>query len=733
MGWVHWTAGLYPIGIAARAGEDDADNMAQGIYIAGAESCSGKSVVALGVVEHLAARGHRVGFFRPVIRTGEAPDNLIHLIATRYRLAGDYNSFWGVTHETMRQLVSDGDIDDLHSRIISKFRNIRGDYEYIVCVGTDYTGIAAPLEFDFNADIANNLNCLVLPVVNAIGKDPAQITAAVGVMLESLDTQNCDVLAIVANRTDADQIQGVRDALEKSQTVTARTYVLPEEPLLSKPTVGEIADALNAEPVNPNREGLIRKVDSIIVAAMQLPNVMDHIEDDCLIITPRDRADIAIGVILADAATTYPRVSGLLLTGDLPPVPQVHRLLDGLGKRRVPILVVKTDTFTAAMQAAAVVGTIKPDNERKIAAALSLTETHMPLDELDDRLAVPRPDRMTPLMFQYELLHRAQSDRKRIVLPEGADPRILRATEILLLRDVVDITLLGNEDEIRSAAAALGVSIEGADIVDPLTSPWREDFAQRYVELRKHKGVVPDAARDTMTDVSYFGTMMVQEARADGMVSGAAHTTAHTIRPAFQIIKTRPGCVLASSVFLMCLEDRVVVYGDCAINPNPTAEELAHIALSSAETARMFGIEPRVAMLSYSSGQSGKGEDVDRVQQATEKVRQLAPDLKVDGPMQYDAAADRGVGAAKMPDSEVAGRATVFIFPDLNTGNNTYKAVQRTADIVAIGPVMQGLKKPVNDLSRGCTVPDVVNTVAITAIQAQSQAPPPATQRGWTS
>ena len=694
--------------------------MAQSIYIAGAEAGSGKSIVALGVVEHLAAKGHRVGFFRPIIRAAEEPDGLINLIATRYGLDPDYDRYWGVTHKTMRRLVVDGKIDEMHSRIISKYRDIQGDYEYVICVGTDYTGIAAPLEFDFNADIANNLNCLVLPVVNAIGKNSSQVAEAAGVMLESLETQTCDVLAIVANRVDPRQADSIRDVLEKSLGVTVPAYVLPEEPLLSMPTVGEIADALNATPVNPNREGLLRKVNSFTIAAMQLPNVLNHIENDCLIITPHDRADIAIGVILADAATTYPRVAGLLLTGDLPPVPQVYRLLEGLGKRRVPIISVKTDTFTAAMQASAVVGSIKPENQRKIAAALRLTENHMPLTELDDRLAVTQSDRMTPLMFEYELLHRAKSDRKRIVLPEGSDPRILRATEILLLRNVVDITLLGVDEEIISAAAALGVSIEGADIVDPLTSPWREDFVAQYVELRKHKGVVPDAARDTMTDVSYFGTMMVQQGLADGMVSGAAHTTAHTIRPAFQIIKTGPGCELASSVFLMCLEDRVVVYGDCAINPNPTAEELAHIALSSAETARMFGIEPRVAMLSYSSGKSGKGEDVDRVRQATEKVRQLAPDLKIDGPMQYDAAADQSVADAKMPDSHVAGCATVFIFPDLNTGNNTYKAVQRTAGVIAIGPVMQGLNKPVNDLSRGCTVPDVVNTVAITAIQAQA-------------
>jgi len=695
--------------------------MAQSIYIAGAEAGSGKSVISLGIVEHLAARGHRVGIFRPVVRAGEAPDRLIHLIATRYGLDTDYDRLWGVTHETMRQLVVDGKINEMHSRIIAKCRELQADCEYVVCVGTDYTGVAAPLEFDFNADIANNLNCLVLPVVNAADKDPAQVAAAAGVMLESLETQNCDILAIVANRTDAGQIQSVRDALDKSLTVPIPSYVLPEEPFLSKPTIGEIAAALEAAPVNPNVEGLDREVSGFKIAAMQLPNFLDYLEADCLVITPRDRADVALGAVLADAATTYPRIAGLLLTGDLPPVPQVHRLLEGLGQKRVPILAVKTDTFTAAMQAAAVQGALGPDNERKIAAALSLTESHMQLDELDQRLAVTPSERMTPLMFQYELLHRAKADRKRIVLPEGTDPRILRATEILLLRGVVDITLLGVEEHIRSASAALGVPIEGADIVDPLVSPRREEFAERYVELRKHKGVLPDAARDAMTDVSYFGTMMVQEGLADGMVSGAAHTTAHTIRPAFQIIRTKPGCVLASSVFLMCLEDRVVVYGDCAINPNPTAEELAHIALSSAETARMFGIEPRVAMLSYSSGESGKGEDVDRVRQATEKVRQLAGDLKVDGPMQYDAAADQGVGAAKMPDSEVAGRATVFIFPDLNTGNNTYKAVQRTADIVAIGPVMQGLKKPVNDLSRGCTVPDVVNTVAITAIQAQSQ------------
>ncbi|MCP4374919.1 MAG: phosphate acetyltransferase [bacterium] len=694
--------------------------MAQGIYIAGSEAGNGKSVVALRIMEHMAARGHRVGFFRPVVHAANGPDRLVHLIATRYDLGSDYERFGGVTYDEMRQLVVDGEIHEVHSRIIAKYRDLHAECEYVVCVGTDYTGVAAPMEFEFNADVANNLNSMVLPVINASAKTPSQIAEAAGVMLESLEIQNCDILGIVANRADSEQLQTIHDTLKKGLTVSVPAYVIPEEPLLSKPTVGKIAETLNATPVNPNTEGLDREVSSFKIAAMQLPNFLNHLEADCLVITPRDRSEITLGAILADAATTYPRIAGLLLSGDLPEVPQIHQLLEGLGQKRVPIFAVKTDTFTTAMEAAAVTGTIGPENERKIAAALRVTETHMPLKEFDERLSITQSERMTPLMFQYELLHRAKSDRKRIVLPEGTDPRILQATEILLLRGVVDITLLGVEDHIRTASAALGISLEGVDIVDPLKSPWHEDFAKKYFELRKHKGILLDVAMDTMTDVSYFGTMMVQEGLADGMVSGAVHTTANTIRPAFQIIRTKPGCVLASSVFLMCLEDRVVAYGDCAINPNPTAEELAHIALSSAQTARMFGIEPRVAMLSYSSGKSGKGEDVERVREATEKVCQLAPDLKVDGPMQYDAAADPSVGKSKMPDSEVAGQATVFIFPDLNTGNNTYKAVQRTADAVAIGPILQGLNKPVNDLSRGCLVPDVVNTVAITAIQAQT-------------
>ena len=324
-------------------------------------------------------------------------------------------------------------------------------------------------------------------------------------------------------------------------------------------------------------------------------------------------------------------------------------------------------------------------------------------------------------MFQYKLLKRAKDNKKHIVLPEGTDERILRATKQLVDLNAVNITLLGSRKQIEDKISKLDIALnlDKITIINPKESPNFEDYATTLYELRKHKNVHLDMAHDLMEDVSYFGTMMVYKNHADGMVSGAVHTTQHTIRPALQFIKTKPEALVVSSVFFMCLENRVTVYGDCAINPNPTAEELAEIAISSANTSLSFGIEPKIAMLSYSSGTSGVGEDVEKVRKATKLVKQKLPSLKIEGPIQYDAAVDINVGKSKLPNSEVACQASVFIFPDLNTGNNTYKAVQRETDALAIGPVLQGLNKPVNDLSRGCTVEDIFNTVIITAIQAQ--------------
>jgi phosphate acetyltransferase len=386
----------------------------------------------------------------------------------------------------------------------------------------------------------------------------------------------------------------------------------------------------------------------------------------------------------------------------------------------MPVFAVEADTFDTAIAVAGVESSIGPRDRRKIAAALGLVEASVNLYQLMGRVALTRSEHVTPLMFQYELIQRARRERKRIVLPEGTDERVLRAAEIALLRDICDITLLGNPQELRRKIGALGLALDKARIIDPQDSDLLELFADTYHQLRQHKGISREMARDTLSEPSYFGTMMAYLGHADGMVSGAAHTTANTIRPALEFIKTRPGISIVSSVFFMCLADQVLVYGDCAINPDPTAEQLADIAINSALTAQGFGIEPRVAMLSYSTGESGQGPDVDKVREATRMAKERRPDLNIEGPLQYDAAIDADVAKLKLPGSKVAGHATVFVFPDLNAGNNAYKAVQRAAGAVAIGPILQGLKKPVNDLSRGALVPDIVNTIAITAIQAQS-------------
>ena len=698
--------------------------MKQGIYITSAEPGSGKSVVVLGTMEILSGQMGRVGFFRPAVQDEKAPDAITGLIRKRYRLDMPYEMMYGCTYEFVRQMLLDDRDDEILKLVLEKYKALEKVCDMIVCAGSDYTGAAAALEFDLNARLANNLGCAVLPVVKGHGRDTIQIVRAAQGLLESLEERKCDLFALVVNRVPDRFVDEVSSEMKRVMPADVPAYVLPELSVLEKPTVGEIATALGAERLSGHEESFNREMKKFKVAAMELPNYLDHIEEGSLIITPGDRSDIILGSLLADASKTYPHIAGIILTGGLKPVPQVTRLIEGLGDSPVPLIVVGTDTYTTALNVSSIEGVLSPDNARKIAAALGIVEAKVKSAEIIGRLSTARSTRVTPLMFEYEIIQRAKSVRSHIVLPEGTEERILRAAEILRMREVVDITLLGNEEEIRQKAAALGTSLSGMKIIDPIKSERRQAYADAYYELRKHKGISPQMALDAMADISYFGTMMVHFGEADGMVSGSVHTTQHTIRPAFEIIKTKPGCSIVSSVFLMCLSDRVLVFGDCAVNPDPNAEQLADIAISSAETARMFGIDPLIAMLSYSTGESGKGAEVDKVREAAKIAKGRRPDLKIEGPIQYDAAVDAGVAKTKLPGSEVAGHATVFIFPDLNTGNNTYKAVQRSANAVAIGPVLQGLNKPVNDLSRGCTVTDIVNTVAITAIQAQSGGPP---------
>ncbi len=694
--------------------------MGKNLYIATMEPRSGKSVVLLGLMELLSRRIRNIGVFRPIVRAGEKPDDYIELIRKRYQLKFDYHELYGVTHQEARDKISSGKYDALVKILVDKYKALESRCDFVVCVGTDFTGVATAFEFDFNADIANQLGCPLLLIVNGHEKTPQDVVDAARVTCEAFSEQGCTVLATMVNRVEPADLAAVSEYLGSQAQEPGPIYVLPEEPALNFPTVGTIARALNARFLTPEDYGRNREVRLFKVAAMQLRNFLEHVEDGVLIVTPGDRADIILGSLITLFSKNAARIAGLILTGGLDPEPPVMRLLTGLEKSSFPIMSVDTDTYTTTMNVGAVQSTITPGNERKIALALGLFESCVDLRELEERIALVRSDRVTPLMFEYELIERAKAERKHLVLPEGNEERILRAAEILLRRGAVDITLLGDLSEIQRKIDTFGLDLREVNIIDPLQSERLDEFVATYYLLRRHKGITRDQARDAMMDVSYFGTMMVHQDMADGMVSGSVHTTQHTVRPAFEFIRTKPGFSIISSVFFMCLEDRVLVYGDCAVNPNPNPEQLADIAIASAETASMFGIEPRIAMLSYSTGESGTGEDVERVREATGIARRRRPDLKIEGPLQYDAAIDAGVAATKMPGSEVAGHATVFIFPDLNTGNNTYKAVQRSAHAVAIGPVLQGLNKPVNDLSRGCTVTDIVNTVAITAIQAQA-------------
>lgn len=671
-------------------------------------------------MELASRRVEHLGFFRPVVNGPADADREIGLMRSRYGLRHDAEASSGGPYDEARAMAGADQSAELLARILQRYKDLESDCDFVVCEGTDYTGVGAAFEFEFNARVAAHLGTPVFFVANGQGREPEGIVEDVRGASRAFEREGCAIVATLVNRVDPERLDQVKACFSGEGWGQEPVYSVPEDETLGQPTLAQVVDALDGKLMFGNEHRLQGLAREFAVAAMELPNVLTRLRPGTVVITGGDRADVVLACLASVRSESFPNIAGIVLTGGLEPPEPVTRLIGGLRRTAVPVIGVDDDTFSTATKVNMVGGAIRAGDERKIATALGLFEEHVSLPELGERIQVSHSPQVTPLRFEYELIERAKVNRQHIVLPEGTDERILRAAEILRRRRVADLTLLGDPAEIRELAATLGVHLDGAQIVDPLTSEWRSGFADEYLQLRKHKGVTEDRAYDAMGDVSYFGSMMVYQGKADGMVSGAAHTTAHTIRPALEFIRAREGVSVVSSVFLMCLRDRVLVYGDCAVNPNPNAAQLADIAISSAETAATFGIEPRIAMLSYSTGASGLGEDVANVREATEIVRSRRPDLMIDGPIQYDAAVDASVARKKLPNSEVAGRATVFIFPDLNTGNNTYKAVQRSAGAVAIGPVLQGLNKPVNDLSRGCTVPDVVNTVAVTAIQAQS-------------
>ncbi|MDX6183733.1 phosphate acetyltransferase [Flavobacterium sp. Fl-77] len=695
--------------------------MSKAIYIATSDQNSGKSIITLGLMSILIGKTAKVGYFRPIVEDfvdGEL-DNHIETVLSHFNLDIKFEEAYAITKSKLIKKKNKGKIGEVLDLIIEKYKRLEERFDFVLVEGTSFTGEGTSIELDLNVLIAKNLGIPTIIIGSGVGKTLEELVDSLYLVYDSFKVKEVEVLSVIANKVQFENIDLVTKGLRKSLPESVLINTIPLISSLNNPTMQEIVNELDAK-VLFGSNYLNNEIGHFSVGAMQLHNYLVHLHDNALVITPGDRSDIILGALQANESANYPTISGIILTGNIIPEESILKLIEGLSAI-VPIISVEGGTYSITNRIGAIKSKIYANNTHKIETSITTFEKYVQVEALSERLITFQAEGMTPKMFQYNMVKRAKQHRKHIVLPEGNDERIIIAASRLLAMDVVDISIIGDKKQIESKIAELGISFDFSKvkIINPIESEFYEDYANTYYELRKAKNVTITMARDLMEDVSYFGTMMVYKGHADGMVSGAAHTTQHTILPALQFIKTKPNSSVVSSVFFMCLEDRVSVFGDCAINPNPTAEQLAEIAISSADSSAAFGIEPKIAMLSYSSGSSGKGDEVEKVRAATEIVKQKRPDLKIEGPIQYDAAVDKVIGKSKMPDSEVAGQASVLIFPDLNTGNNTYKAVQRETGALAIGPMLQGLNKPVNDLSRGCTVDDIINTVVITAIQAQ--------------
>jgi phosphate acetyltransferase len=694
--------------------------MSKAIYITTIESNSGKSLVSLGILRMMLNKSSKVGYFRPIINKSKNGnfDDHTNTAIKYFNLNIKYEDCYTYEQSEIVALLSEGKSDEIIQKIINHYKILEANYDYVLIEGTDFSGDGGFTEVDVNLMIAKNLGVPVLIVGAGNGKKKQDFINTMQLTYKSFIKKDVAIIGLIANKIEVDELDFISQELKKNIPSEVHIDVIPKINFLACPTVKEVVEVLQGK-VLFGHQFLDNSIESFSTGAMQLRNYLTRIKENSLVITPGDRADIILGALQANASTNYPKISGIILTGDLLPEDSILKLIDGV-QATVPIIAVEGGTFDVSNRIGAVNPKIYESNRKKILLALDTFDTYVDVNRLSKILSSFSSNKLTPSMFQYNLLQRAKANRKHIVLPEGDDERILEAAARLQLLNIVDLTLLGDVKiiQLKCDQKGLQIDLSKITILNPEDSIHNENFAKTLFDARKHKGMTETTALDLTRDVSYYGTLMIHNGLADGMVSGAIHTTMHTIKPALQIIKTKPGVSVVSSVFFMCLSDRVSVMGDCAVNPNPNAEELAEIAISSAASAEAFGIEAKIAMLSYSSGSSGIGEEVEKVRKATEIVKNKFPELKIEGPIQYDAAVDMSVAKTKLPNSEVAGQASVLIFPDLNTGNNTYKAIQRETGALAIGPMLQGLNKPVNDLSRGCTVDDIFNTVLLTAIQA---------------
>ncbi len=674
--------------------------MARNVYVASVEGHTIKSAIALGVLDNLKRAYPKVGVFRAVSPKAESKDQVLEML---HELSGSEINIESCTGANYQDVH--GSPDRALAQIIERFKAIESSVDAMVILGSDYTDVVSPAELSFNAKVATNLAAPMILVLSGrdslsgeenLGQSPARAAKEIGqvaeLAMQELTEANTALLAVIVNRAGA-EVEQITDAVKGSVPNDVPVWVVPEDPYLVAPRMSQVLDAVSGELVFGDPDRLKDEALDVVVAAMSEVNVLARLKENAVVVAPSDRTDALLPLVMADSSDTFPKLTGIVINGGFELPETISRLIRGL-KPTVPVVACPGGSFDTTMKVIRTRGMLSLSDPGKIARARKLFEENVPGGQLTQRVAEVDSEAITPLMFEHSLAERARSNIKTIVLPEGSDDRVLQAAHKVLTRGIAKLIILGDPVVIRSRATELKLDLSSAELIEIAKSEHFETCVTEYVKLRSHKGMTEEKAREIMRDESYFGTMLVQLGIADGMVSGACHTTAHTITPAFQIIKTKPGVSVVSSVFLMALRDRVVVYGDCAVIPEPTEEQLADIAISSAETARAFDIEPHVAMLSYSTGESGSGAEVDRVRNATNLVRERSPELSVEGPIQFDAAVDAGVAKTKLPGSSVAGRATVFVFPDLNTGNNTYKAVQRTAGALAIGATCPKRKSP---------------------------------------
>ena len=688
--------------------------MGKKLYLTGIEKRPGKSFISLGLLSTLKGLQPAIHCFKLFAESDKEPVLLLEEIAQHpIKTLMNINQAIALMQTHPEDLVTSvlENTQTTNAPLLSYYE------------GSDFESDNDVFEYHFNLTLAYQLDCDVILVVSAKDRTLEHTLSVLNTALEISKQNHTKIVGVIVNRVPGLYETEAQALFKKNLPDLHFIAIIPEFEALANPTMRDIAAKLPAKILYGEKE-VHRPVRQFTIAAKTVSNFLESQVDrsGMLIITPYDRVDILLGSLLADQSANYPKIAGIVLTGGEMPGNVICDIIAGL-EYPFPVLLTNLKTYETATALFSAKFSLNRKDKPKVMSAIETMSPFLlePLLQLLAKKSEKTP--LTPAVFLYELAHKAKQEKRHVVLPEGDDARILQAADYLLQRGIVSITLLGNPEKIHLLAKRCGVDLPGVNIIDIEHSANKEIYAEQYYQLRKHKNVNLPIALERMNDGNYFAAMMVHSGHADGMVSGATHTTADTVRPALEIIKTKPGIKRVSSIFIMCLPTRVLIYGDCAINPEPDSDTLAEIAVQAAQIAHRLGINPKIALLSYSSGDSGKGSSVEKVAQAYAIIRQTHPHLLVEGPIQYDAAVDPGVAAKKVPHSKIAGHANVLIFPDLNTGNNTYKAVQRESGALAIGPVLLGLNKPVNDLSRGCSHQDIINTILITAIQAQGKKP----------